>query len=75
LGSAPLRRHGRKGPSPSWAPPHPLVAEGGQHRLDKGLLLRTDVHRLYDKGYVTVNLDGRFLVSRRLKTDFDNGEP
>ena len=51
------------------------VAEGGQHRLDNGLLLRTDVHRLYDKGYVSVTPDGRFLVSRRLKTDFDNGEP
>jgi putative restriction endonuclease len=51
------------------------VAEGGQHRLDNGLLLRTDVHRLYDKGYVTVTPDGHFLVSRRLKTDFDNGEP
>lgn len=51
------------------------VTEGGQHRLDNGLLLRTDVHRLYDKGYVTVTPDGRFLVSRRLKTDFDNGEP
>jgi len=38
-------------------------------------LLRTDVHRLFDKGYVTVTPDGRFLVSRRLKDDFDNGEP
>jgi putative restriction endonuclease len=51
------------------------VAEGGQHRQDNGLLLRTDVHRLFDKGYVTVTPDGRFLVSRRLKDDFDNGEP
>jgi putative restriction endonuclease len=51
------------------------VAEGGQHRLDNGLLLRTDVHRLFDTGYVTVTPDGRFLVSRRLKDDFDNGEP
>jgi putative restriction endonuclease len=51
------------------------VAEGGQHRLDNGLLLRTDVHRLFDAGYVTVTPDGRFLVSRRLKDDFDNGEP
>jgi len=51
------------------------VAEGGQHRLDNGLLLRTDVHRLYDAGYVTVTPDGRFLVSRRIKDDFDNGEP
>jgi putative restriction endonuclease len=51
------------------------VTEGGQHRLDNGLLLRTDVHRLFDVGYVTVAPDGRFLVSRRLKDDFDNGEP
>lgn len=51
------------------------VATGGQHQPDNGLLLRTDVHRLYDKGYVTVTPDGRFLVSRRLKDDFDNGEP
>jgi putative restriction endonuclease len=51
------------------------VTEGGQHRLDNGLLLRTDVHRLFDQGYVTVTPDGRFLVSRRLKDDFDNGEP
>jgi putative restriction endonuclease len=51
------------------------VKEGGQHHLDNGLLLRTDVHRLFDAGYVTVTPDGRFLVSRRLKDDFDNGEP
>jgi putative restriction endonuclease len=51
------------------------VTEGGQHHLDNGLLLRTDVHRLFDTGYVTVTPDGRFLVSRRLKDDFDNGEP
>jgi putative restriction endonuclease len=51
------------------------VGSGGQHRLDNGLLLRTDIHRLFDAGYVTVAPDGRFLVSRRLKDDFDNGEP
>lgn len=51
------------------------VGRGGHHQMDNGLLLRTDVHRLYDKGYVTVTPDGRFLVSRRLKDDFDNGEP
>jgi putative restriction endonuclease len=51
------------------------VGKGGQHQPDNGLLLRTDVHRLFDKGYVTVTPDGRFLVSRRLKDDFDNGEP
>lgn len=39
------------------------------------LLLRTDVHRLFDRGYVTVTKDYRFRVSRRLRDDFDNGEP
>jgi putative restriction endonuclease len=51
------------------------VNAGGQHRLDNGLLLRADVHRLFDAGYVTVSPEGHFLVSRRLKDDFDNGEP
>lgn len=51
------------------------VKEGGQHRLDNGLLLRSDVHRLFDAGYVTVTPDHRFRVSGKLKHDFDNGEP
>ncbi len=51
------------------------VAEGGEHRLDNGLLLRSDIHRLFDRGYATVTPDHRFRVSRRLRDDFDNGEP
>jgi len=51
------------------------VARGGQHRVDNGLLLRSDVHRLFDKGYVTVTPDYRVRVSRRLRDEFDNGEP
>jgi len=43
--------------------------------LDNGLLLRSDVHTLFDEGYVTVTPDHRFLVGKRLKKDFDNGEP
>jgi len=50
------------------------VTQGGKHRIDNGLLLRTDVHALFDRGYVTVTPDCRFRVSRRLKDDFDNGE-
>ena len=48
-------------------------AEGGEHRVANGLLLRTDIHRLYDRGYVTITPDFRFLVSRRLKDEFENG--
>ncbi|HXX74748.1 MAG TPA: HNH endonuclease [Nitrospiraceae bacterium] len=50
------------------------VAEGGQHRIDNGLLLRSDVHTLFDRGYLTVTPDYTVQVSRRLKMDFDNGE-
>ena len=46
---------------------------GGDHEITNGLLLRTDVHRLFDLGYVTVSGDGRFQVGRRLKEDFENG--
>jgi len=50
------------------------VADGGQHRVDNGLLLRSDLHRLYDRGYLTVSPDYRIHVSSRLRTDFGNGE-
>ena len=47
--------------------------EGGPHDVSNGLLLRADVHRLFDKGYVTVDPDLRLVVSPRLKTEFHNG--
>ena len=50
------------------------VAEGGQHEVSNGLLLRSDVHTLFDRGYVTVSPDFHVRVSRRLKADFNNGE-
>ena len=48
-------------------------ADGGSHEGSNGLLLRTDIHKLFDLGYVTVDESRRFIVSRRLKEDFDNG--
>jgi hypothetical protein len=36
-------------------------------------MLRTDLHLLYDGGYVTVSPDLRLEVSPRLKQEFDNG--
>ncbi len=47
--------------------------DGGDHDLANGLLLRTDIHRLFDLGYVTITESCRFAVSERLKADFDNG--
>jgi putative restriction endonuclease len=49
-------------------------AEGGDHRVDNGLLLRSDLHILFDRGYVTVTPAYRLEVSRRLRTEFENGE-
>lgn len=46
---------------------------GGEHAVSNGLLLRTDIHRLFYLGYVTVAPDDRFEVSGRLRSDFDNG--
>jgi putative restriction endonuclease len=48
--------------------------QGGEHEITNGLLLRTDIHRLFDLGYVTVSSDGKFEVGRRLKEDFENGK-
>ncbi len=50
------------------------VSEGGQHRVDNGLLLRSDVHTLFDRGYLGVDDHYRLLVSSRLRTEFGNGE-
>ncbi|MDP1877100.1 MAG: HNH endonuclease [Actinomycetota bacterium] len=50
------------------------VADGGQHRVDNGLLLRSDIHTLFDLGYVSVSKEHRLLVSGRLREDFGNGD-
>ncbi|MFG0317032.1 MAG: HNH endonuclease [Planctomycetota bacterium JB042] len=44
-----------------------------RHDVRTGLLLRGDLHRLFDRGYVTVTPDGEFLVSGLLREDFKNG--
>jgi HNH endonuclease len=49
-------------------------AEGGLHELTNGLLLRSDLHRLFDLGYLTIHpTDRRVLVSNRIKEEFENG--
>ena len=49
-------------------------SEEGPHSLNNGILLRSDIHRLFDTGYVTVTKDRHFEVSKRIKEEFDNGE-
>jgi putative restriction endonuclease len=48
-------------------------SEGGGHEASNGLLLRRDIHSLFDAGYVTVTPNLRFEVSRRIREEFDNG--
>jgi putative restriction endonuclease len=48
--------------------------EGGEHRIDNGLLLRRDLHVLFDRGYLTVSQDLEVVVSKRLRHEFNNGE-
>jgi putative restriction endonuclease len=49
-------------------------AEGGEHEVRNGLLLRSDLHRLFDRGYVTVTPERRLEVSPLLKEHFSNGK-
>ena len=41
--------------------------------MSNGLLLRSDFHRLFDRGYITVTPEFRIEISRRLKEEFANG--
>lgn len=46
---------------------------GGGHEISNGLLLRRDIHSVFDAGYVTFDDDYRMVVSDRVRTDFNNG--
>jgi putative restriction endonuclease len=48
-------------------------SEGGEHEPYNGLLLRRDLHSLFDAGYVTIDEAFRFSVSSKIKEEFQNG--
>jgi putative restriction endonuclease len=48
-------------------------SEHGEHEPTNGLLLRRDIHSLFDRGYVTVTPTHQFEVSRRIRDEFENG--
>lgn len=51
--------------------PYALVK---RHEIPNGLLMRSDLHRLFDFGYLTVDPTARrILVSKRIKEEFENG--
>ena len=48
-------------------------ADHGPNDVQNGILLRQDVHTLFDRGYITVTPSYRAEVSRRIKEEFENG--
>lgn len=47
---------------------------GGTHVPNNGLLIRQDLHTLFDRGYMTVTPDHHIEVSSRIKQEFNNGQ-
>jgi putative restriction endonuclease len=50
------------------------VSRGGIHTPENGLLLRSDIHTLFDLGYVTIDPQNRFQVSPKLRGEWSNGK-
>lgn len=49
-------------------------AEGGPHDVSNGLFLRSDFHKLFDLGMVTVTPDLRVEISSRIREAWFNGK-
>ncbi len=47
--------------------------KGGAHEARNGLLLRRDIHKLFDTGYMTITPKFHIEVSHRIKEEFHNG--
>ena len=45
----------------------------GPNHPDNGMLLRSDLHILFDRGYLTVTPDYEIEVSGRIRDEFENG--
>lgn len=48
-------------------------SKDGPHNTSNGLLLRKDLHTLFDRGYITIDEAMRIEVSKRIKKDYGNG--
>lgn len=49
-------------------------SESGPNEINNGILLRSDLHRLFDSGYITVTPDLSVKVSRAIRDHYHNGE-
>jgi len=46
-----------------------------KHEVSNGILMRSDLHRLFDDGYITIDpTDRKILVSPRIREEFQNGK-
>lgn len=49
-------------------------SRGGDHTLSNGLLLRSDPHKLFDLGYLTIDPSTlKIRVSGKIREEFENG--
>lgn len=50
-------------------------AQAGPNSVGNGLLLRSDLHKLFDKHYITIDADDKaVLISPRIREEFSNGK-
>jgi putative restriction endonuclease len=49
-------------------------AESGPHFISNGILFRSDIHKLFDTGYITITNDYKIEVSKRIREEFSNGK-
>ncbi len=49
-------------------------ADAGPHLISNGLLLRSDMHKLFDSGYLTITNDFKIEISSRIKEEYQNGK-
>lgn len=49
-------------------------SDAGPHFISNGVLLRSDIHKLFDSGYLTITTDLKVEVSSKIKEEFQNGK-
>lgn len=49
-------------------------SQNGPHHITNGILLRTDIHALFDSGYITITPDYHVKVSNHLQSKYGDGE-
>lgn len=48
-------------------------SEKGPHKVSNGILMRSDLHTLFDNGYLTLTKEFHVEVSKRIREEFSNG--